>query len=275
MLGFSPLSDGPISSLPAAGGGPVAYADSLSVGTYAISGNTVSDSVTRDDALAVGAYVISGKDVTDVVTTAGTAHADTLSAGGYAIAGQSITDSKAYADSLNVGAYSIAGQSVIDVRGRADSLAPGAYVYTGNDLTDVKTGAIAYADSLNPGAYLIDGQSLTDSITQTSTKHGGDDAFHHPNKHTGWNKQAWKKKSLREDAIESTIEATYKKILGIEPAPEIIAEIKREARAEIQNIDYTQERKFIDWLSAEIQSIRNIEQDIEDDDEDAIMLLMG
>ena len=328
-----------IGTLLAGSGGPVSYADTLSVGAYAISGRTVSDSVVRADSLSVGAYAISGKtvtdvlakndalakgtysiagqnvtdsavradslskgtytyvgkDVTDVVTTGGIAYADNLSAGAYAIAGKTVTDSitkvdalsvgayiitgktvtdsKVVADSMPAGAYALAGKAITDAVGRQDALAKGSYVYTGNDLTDVKTGATAYADNLQAGAYVITGYSLSDALTQTSTKHGGDDAFH-PHKHTGWNKKNWQKKQLRDDAIESTIEETYQKIMGIAPAPEVISEIKREARTEIKSVDYTQEQKFIAWLSNEIAQIKQYQLDIEDDDEDAMMLLM-
>jgi hypothetical protein len=140
---------------------------------------------------------------------------------------------------------------------------------------------VAVHKSLHTSSGAIVGQlgSLSATATRissvvTPTKLGGDDAFHH-NKHTGWNKKTWQKKQLREDAIESTIEATYQQLMGFVPAPAVVAEIKREAKAEIHRIDYTQERKFIDWLSAEIQSIRDIQSDIEDDDEEAMMLLMG
>jgi hypothetical protein len=172
---------------------------------------------------------------------------------------------------LSAGAYALAGQSITDLRSRADNLAPGAYVYTGQTVTDVKTGAVVYADSLNPGAYLIAGQDLADALVQTPTRRGGDDAFRNP----GWSKQAWKKKSQREEAIEDTIEATYQRIMGIVPAPAVVAEIKREAKVEIPRIDYTQETKFIEWLSAEIADIKAIQQELDDDDEEAMMLLMG
>jgi len=42
-----------------AASGPVNYADSLSTGTYSVSGKTISDSVVRADSLSVGAYTIT------------------------------------------------------------------------------------------------------------------------------------------------------------------------------------------------------------------------
>ncbi len=106
-----------------------------------------------------------------------------------------------------------------------------------------------------------------------TTKAGGDDAFH-PYKHIGWNKEVWKKKQLRDNAINATIEETYKQIMGIAPEPVVVSEIKKEAQEEIKRIDYTQERKFIEWLTAEIANIRNIQQEFENDDEEAILLLL-
>jgi hypothetical protein len=101
-----------------------------------------------------------------------------------------------------------------------------------------------------------------------SRKVGGDDALH-----SGWNKDAWEKRQLRDNAIQATIEETYKRIMGIAPEPVIVAEIKQEAKQEIGRIDYTQERIFIDWLSKEIASIKTRIQ--EEDEEDAILLLLG
>jgi hypothetical protein len=117
----------------------VNYADNLSVGTYAISGKDVTDSVVRGDSLSVGAYVLSGKDITDVVGT-GVDYADNLSAGSYSITGYTLTDSKVVADTLS----------------------KGSYVYTGIDLNDVVAGSTDYADNLSTGSYLITGQSITD-----------------------------------------------------------------------------------------------------------------
>lgn len=98
------------------------------------------------------------------------------------------------------------------------------------------------------------------------TKHGGDDAFHHL-KHTGWNKEAWKKKHLRENAIEATIRATYEKILGISPSPKVIEEIRKESITEKITIDVEKEFEFINWLHAQI------EKEIEDEEEELLLMI--
>jgi hypothetical protein len=184
-------------------GGPTAYADTLSVGGYAVAGKTASDSVARSDAAAAGAYALSGKTVsdavgrvdalakgsysiagqlvTDVVTTGGgsVAYADSLSAGSYALSGKALTDSKAVSDSLAVGAYVLTGKAIADSLARLDALAKGSYVYTGLDLVDVKTGVTAYADDLFNGSYLVTGQSIDDLVSgDQPVKVGGDDAPH-------------------------------------------------------------------------------------------------
>jgi len=114
---------------------------------------------------------------------------------------------------------------------------------------------------------------LLSVVEEQATRSGGDDAFH---KHPGWNKAAWKRKQKREDAIEQTIEATYRSILGIAPAPVVVAELKAEIRKseEIARLDYTQEMKLIEWLSAQISAVQQKRYLDELDDEEALLLLI-
>lgn len=151
-------------ALTGGGGGPVNYADTLSTGSYSVSGKTVVDSVVRADSLSVGAYVYSGKTVTDVL-----AKNDALTKGTYSIAGQSVTDSVVRADALSAGAYSIAGQNVTDVLttgggpvAYADNLNAGSYAISGKTVTDTKT----VADSLSSGAYALAGQVISDAVAR-------------------------------------------------------------------------------------------------------------
>ena len=103
-----------------------------------------------------------------------------------------------------------------------------------------------------------------------SEKVGGDSAD------TGWNKSAWKKKQQREEAIAQTIEATYLKLVGVEPAQQVVAEIKAEVRKDerVAKLDYTQELRLVEWLSAQINAIRRKQYLDELDDEEAILLLL-
>jgi hypothetical protein len=124
-------------------GGPVNYADSLSVGNYVVSGKTITDSVGRVDALSVGAYAVSGKTITDSV-----ARFDSLSVGNYVVSGKDITDVVTsgpitYADNLSVGNYTVSGISITDLIARNDSLSVGNYAVTGGDLTDDLVHAIS------------------------------------------------------------------------------------------------------------------------------------
>jgi len=102
-----------------------------------------------------------------------------------------------------------------------------------------------------------------------STKEGGDDS-------PGWNKAAWKRKRAREQAITETIEATYQRLMGVEPLPAVVAEIKAEVRKDevLATLDYTQELKLVGWLSAQINEMRRQQDRDELDDEEALLLLI-
>lgn len=180
-----------------------------------------------------------------------------------------LTATGGYSITADAGSYSVTGVAAELSVGKVLTCESGGYTYSGVAATFSKTIVI---EAL-AGEYLVSGKSAQIEYVGASTKNGGDDAFHHY-KHTGWNKQAWQKKQLRDNAINATIEETYKQIIGVEPDPIIVAEIKQEAREEIKRIDYTQERKFIEWLTAEIANIRNLQQEYENDDEEAILLLL-
>jgi hypothetical protein len=251
----------------------------LASGAYAIAGQSAALTVARKLSLATGAYSIAGQSATFAVS-----RKLALSAGAYAIAGQNATLSYVpgagqvnYVLSLNAGSYAINGQAAALTVARGLTLNSGSYAIAGNDATLAYVPGTAqknYGLALNTGAYTINGQSAVLTVTQANQKHGGDDAFHHPHKHTGWNKKAWAQRNSREQAIQATIEAEYRRIMGIEPEPEIIEEIKQEAKAEIATIDYSSERKFTEWLHQEIHQIKQrIESDNEDDEE--VLMLMG
>jgi hypothetical protein len=119
---------------------------------------------------------------------------------------------------------------------------------------------------------LIDGGG---SSVTADTKVGGDDAFHE-HKHQGWNKRAWKRQKDREDAIAETIEATYRRIMGIAPDPVVVAEIRRETPTQLAAPDYTQYGEFVAWLEGQIAEAEKYRADIESelDDEEALLLLI-
>jgi len=180
-----------------------------------------------------------------------------------------LTAAGGYEITADAGSYTVNGVAAGVAVGKVLTCASGEYTYSGVAATVSKTKVI---EAL-AGEYVVSGKSAQIEYVGASSKNGGDDAFHHC-KHTGWNKQAWQKKQLRDNAINATIEETYKQIIGVEPDPIIVAEIKQEAREEIKRIDYTQERRFIEWLTAEIANIRNLQQEYENDDEEAILLLL-
>jgi len=275
-LGFDALSENPLSGIFIVAGGPVnyadslsvgsyslvgkditdvktsastAYADSLSVGSYAIAGNTVSDSRSRADSLSTGAYVISGKTVSDSQV-----RADSLSTGAYVISGKTVSDSVVRADSLSTGAYTIAGQSITDSKSVSDSLQVGSYIITGKNITDVKTGAIAYLDNLSTGDYSIAGQQITDDyqsgyVTPWWPLVGG----------------AIDRKKYEKEAPEvlPIIEAIAQEL----PKAPI-----KELRIELKKRDIAFEESYKVMLKAIIKA--KIREDQERDDEEALFLLL-
>lgn len=93
MLGFQPISDEPISSVAneGGGGGPTAYTLEGEAGSYTLSGQdatfTVSLAVDGD----AGSYSIAGQDATFTVTTGPIAYTLEGEAGAYVISGQDAT----------------------------------------------------------------------------------------------------------------------------------------------------------------------------------------
>ena len=164
MLGFSPLSDSPLSSLPS---GITNYSDILSTGAYTYTGIAVNDvktsaSISYADTLLVGTYTYTGKTVTDLF-----AHNDTLSKGTYTYTGVNATDLLAKNDTLSKGTYTYTGVSVNDVvsagsTAYADTLLVGTYSYTGLTVTDSK----AIADALSTGSYSLVGKTVVDVLAK-------------------------------------------------------------------------------------------------------------
>ena len=102
-----------------------------------------------------------------------------------------------------------------------------------------------------------------------SAKHGGDDS-----QHTGWNKAAWQKRHEAEEELESTIKATYERILGIAPTPEAVAIVETTVRAAAVSaapaVDYS---GYAEWIAAQQAVIAQIIADQQDED-DAILALL-
>lgn len=198
-------------------------------------------------------------------------YSDSLSVGVYSIAGQVVADSLAVSDALSAGAYAYTGNDLNDtITGAiADNLSAGSYVYTGNDLNDVVTGATAYADDLQAGAYAITGYDLNDEVVPAITTVVTRGGIKPP-------KQVIKK---RED-VEAVVLAAYEKVMGIAPSPEIVEEVMQEAAQEVRKIapvvDYQAEQAVAAMLvNIEMQIARiKAAQDAEDDDEEALMMLL-
>ena len=96
----------------------------------------------------------------------------------------------------------------------------------------------------------------------------------------GWNKKAWKKRKTQEDALEQTIEETYKKVMGIAPTQTFVAKAKKEIKQQVVETkrefeDYSQ---VISWLQTQQilvdKYIRELALQREIDDEETLLLLM-
>lgn len=96
----------------------------------------------------------------------------------------------------------------------------------------------------------------------------------------GWDKKAWKKRKTQEDALEQTIEETYKKVMGIAPTQTFVAKAKKEIKQQVVETkrefeDYSQ---VISWLQTQQilvdKYIRELALQREIDDEETILLLM-
>jgi len=96
----------------------------------------------------------------------------------------------------------------------------------------------------------------------------------------GWDKKAWKKRRTQEDALEQTIEETYKKVMGIAPTQTFVAKAKKEIKKQVVETkrefeDYSQ---VISWLQTQQmlvdKYINELSLQREIDDEEAFLLLM-
>lgn len=115
------------------------------------------------------------------------------------------------------------------------------------------------------------GSAWTTVTPDVATRNGGDDAFHH----RGWDKEAWAKKKAREDALEQTIIATYRQVMGEAPEPEVLQEVVQQVERSPEQFAFANYSGIAEWLQAQesiIQSI--IARRQEEDDEDALILLV-
>ena len=112
--------------------------------------------------------------------------------------------------------------------------------------------------------YLVDGYVFGELV-----RRGGDDA------HFGWDKKAWQKKQKREAAVEATIRETYNRIMGIEPEPEVVEEVRKEALQESPKPATTDYSGVTEWLQAQQAIVAQIlAKRAEEDDEETLLMLL-
>lgn len=248
-------------------GGGTNYSLTALAGTYSLTGGTASLKVARSLTANAGTYSYTG----------GTAvlkanRKITANAGSYSLSGGSASLVVARKITANAGTYSLVGGTAVLKAGRNLTALAGSYSVVGESATLTKTaaGGINYSLTALAGTYLLTGGSATLDWVVAPTKAGGDD-------YPGWNRAAWKKKKSREDAIDATIEATYRKVMGLEPDPVVVAEVKQKiSSAEVKEITkpygWEQEARFLAWVQEQILAVQKRQQ--EDDDEEALLLLI-
>lgn len=264
--------------LPSAGGGSTgtlattnANDTSTASGTTSVIG-ALAKTNGNDTSAASGTTTVTG-------TLARTNADDTSSASGSV--GSNITGTVSYTNGNDTSSASgtttvigvLAKSNVNDTSAASGTTTViGAVAYTNiNDSVSASgyaapvTGTVAYTNSNDT--------ATADGIT--TSKAGGDDAFHH----VGWSKKAWQKKQQREELIAETIAQTYRKLIGEEPEPEVVKTLKAEIPKSpiVENkksLDYTQEAQFINWLSQQVEAIKQQRYLAELDDEETLLLLL-
>ena len=114
-------------------------------------------------------------------------------------------------------------------------------------------------------------------LEQVAIRKGGDDAFHHPHKHKGWDKKAWEKKKEREDLFAKTIQSTYEQVMGIAPTEEVVEEVAKQAIAEkpqVIQVPYENYAGLEEWLQYQQLLVKQIIQRRIEDEEEELMLLL-
>lgn len=89
----------------------------------------------------------------------------------------------------------------------------------------------------------------------------------------GWSYKHWKKRKEREDELEQTIRAQWLKLTGNEPPPEIVAEAKQE-ETQRETVEFVSYQAWDRFAFAQLEIILADLKAREDDDEEALLLLM-
>ena len=164
MLGFSPLSTLPLSSLPVASSGQVNYTLTCNAGAYTYTGQVATLTYTPGATTinytltcANGSYSYTG-----VAATLKVAHRLTCNVGAYTYTGIAASLKVAHRLTCAVGAYTYTGVAASLKVVHSLTCNAGSYSYVGKAATLTYTaGATAYSLACNVGSYAYTGQVAT------------------------------------------------------------------------------------------------------------------
>lgn len=195
--------------------------------------------------------------------------------GSYVLTGQSATLVPKHNYALNgaTGSYTYTGNNATFAVAHKLSGSTGSYTYTGNLATLTYTagaGSTAYSLSGATGAYSYTGNNAvldyhSNAITEIVSR-------------GGFKAKSNVKKNERPD-VEKTINEAINKVIG-KPITPIVKEIDRIKPNVVTKTDFTDQineiilQTKIDILSHQINQI-SINAELENDDEEAILLLLG
>lgn len=249
MLGFSPFSSLPFSSLP-----PTNYSLSCSAGSYTVTGQAATltysaGNVNYSLSCANGTYNVTGQSAT--LTYVGAPHAYSLSCanGTYAVTGQSATliysaGHANYALSCAFGAYSVTGQTA-------------TLTYTPG------SGPQAYTLSCANGNYFVTGQSALLNYSGSGPVWGSTGGI-------GKKHKEHVKRSARAD-LQEHIETLFADPVAQDLKEEVQEYVKPSQGLSIHSIDYGRLAQNAELVERILDRIKDIQQEQEDE---ALLLML-
>jgi hypothetical protein len=226
-------------------------------GAYTITGNDASFGHTYVVTAAAGAYTLTGSDASLTVS-----HVLAGNAGSYSLTGYDTTlihNDVIYAGSW---AFNITGYDAGLIATRLLFADAGAYALSGGDAVLAKTTIFA----CDAGAYSLSGKDAGMTYQPVSIQTTG-----------GVTKKVKTKvKKNQRDEVEAIVREAFDKMDGTYVPPSVVAEIQKEVKREIKQIDLAQYEAAMAQvnallLQAQIQ-IHAYESEL-DDEESLLMLL--
>jgi len=210
----------------------------------------------------------------------------TSDAGAYTLTGGAATFKYDYAIQAAAGAYSLTGYSSTLIRDEVIYAGAFAFAYTGYDAglttnrvlaSDAGTYSItggsanllkASVLTSDAGAYAITGNDASLQFTPLVTEFVTTGGLP--------KKVKTKVKKAQRDDVEAIVRDAFDKMDGTYVAPEIVAEIQKEVKREIKQIDLTEHDYAIGQINALLLQarLRLQEYEAEIDDEESLLMLI-